>query len=70
MTDSIRAALEAKRAELAAAEAELANWVDYDSRRRDGSGAQDRRHEEMGESLRREVRALREEVSKLESQLQ
>lgn len=69
MTDSIRSALEAKKAELAEAKAELDSWREYDLRREDGSGAQDRRHEEMGESLRRAVRALAAEVNKLESQL-
>lgn len=69
MTGSISVILEAKKAELAEAQAELDSWQEYDYRRKDGSGAQDRRHEERGESLLRAVRALKAEVSQLESQL-
>lgn len=35
--------------ELAGALRDLANWKEHDMNRSDGSGAQDRRHEETGE---------------------
>lgn len=69
MTNNICETLDAKKAELAAAESELDSWYEYDARRPDGSGAQDRRHEERGESLCRRVSALTQEVSQLQKQL-
>ncbi|ENC6659395.1 MULTISPECIES: hypothetical protein [Aeromonas] len=69
MTESIRAALEEKKAKLAAVQSDLDNWEDYDLRREGGSGAQDRRHEEIGESLRNKVWSLTAEIKQLEEQL-
>lgn len=48
--------------QLSAAKRDLSNWVSYDMRRSDGSGAQDRRHEETGEGLREDVRTLEQAV--------
>ncbi|WP_032699580.1 hypothetical protein [Pseudomonas syringae] len=57
--------LDDKKAELERAIQELGQWEEYDSRREDGSGAQDRRHEERGESLRKRVAGLSAEVDSL-----
>jgi hypothetical protein len=57
--------LEDKKAELERAIQELDQWEEYDSRREDGSGAQDRRHEARGESLRTRVAELSAEVDSL-----
>ncbi|HHH9443084.1 TPA: hypothetical protein ACP32N_005072 [Pseudomonas aeruginosa] len=55
-----------KKAELESAIRELTNWEEYDARREDGSGAQDRRHEERGDTLRERVDTLVKEVETLE----
>lgn len=47
---------------LAAAEKELADWKDYDYRRRDGSSRQDQMHEEEGRRLRDAVYHARQAV--------
>ncbi|MDU4254520.1 hypothetical protein [Pseudomonas sp.] len=60
------ATIDQKKADLEGAIRELSNWEDYDARREDGSGAQDRRHEERGESLRNRVDQLAREVQDLE----
>jgi hypothetical protein len=57
--------LDDTKAELECAIQELGQWEEYDSRREDGSGAQDRRHEERGESLRKRVAGLSAEVDSL-----
>ena len=69
MTNNINEIFETKKAELAAAQSELDSWYEYDARRPDGSGAQDQRHEERGESLRHKVFTLTQEVSQLQGQL-
>ncbi|EDP9872010.1 hypothetical protein LSB85_004680 [Salmonella enterica] len=56
------ARLEVLLTELAAAQADLAQWEEYDLRREDGSGAQDRRHEERGENLKNRVWQASQEV--------
>lgn len=48
--------------QLADAEAALSQWEDRDLNRRDGSMAQDRRHEDRGERLRQEVERLSHQV--------
>ena len=48
--------------ELKEAEEALAQWQEYDLNRRDGSGAQDRRHEERGERMRNAVWSARQAV--------
>lgn len=48
--------------ELKEAEEALAQWQEHDFNRRDGSGAQDRRHEERGERLRDAVSSARQAV--------
>lgn len=48
--------------ELKKAEEALAQWQEHDFNRRDGSGAQDRRHEERGERLRDAVWSARQAV--------
>ncbi|HHQ4796011.1 hypothetical protein [Aeromonas veronii] len=77
MTESISSALEAKRAELSRAEAELNNWGKRDigltlpngeSLYRDGSPSQDLRNEVTGDSLRKEVKQLQEDIEALEEQ--
>ena len=54
-----KAAAQAKLAdlekELAGAFQDLSMWKEHDMNRRDGSGAQDRRHEETGEWIRERV---------------
>lgn len=45
--------------QLANAEAELSQWEEHDLHRKDGSMAQDRRHEERGERLRQKVERLK-----------
>lgn len=47
---------------LAAAEKDLANWHDYDYRRRDGSTRQDQMHEAEGRSLRDAVYHARQAI--------
>lgn len=47
---------------LAAAEKDLADWKDYDYRRRDGSMRQDQMHEEEGQRLRDAVYHARQTV--------
>jgi hypothetical protein len=50
--------------ELTSAQNELSSWEEYDMRREDGSGAQDRRHEERGQNLRDRVWELNQKVEK------
>ncbi|HEE8951349.1 TPA: hypothetical protein QH699_003066 [Providencia rettgeri] len=57
------------KAELAEANSELDSWISYDMRREDGSGAQDRRHEEMGQRLHDQVRSLSNKIEALERTL-
>lgn len=56
MTEDTKEAAQAKlvtlKAELKSADDELSSWYHHDLNRRDGSGAQDRRHEERGDSLK------------------
>ncbi|MFM9384900.1 hypothetical protein [Pseudomonas sp. UV AK001] len=47
---------------LAAAEKDLADWRDYDYRRRDGSMRQDQMHEEEGRRMRDAVYHARQAV--------
>lgn len=55
--------LENLQAELVSAGQELSIWKDHDMHREDGSGAQDRRHEETGEWLRERLREASEKVA-------
>lgn len=54
--------LEKLQAELKSAINARENWEHQDLHRRDGSGAQDRRHEERGERLERDAQAARREL--------
>lgn len=47
---------------LAAAEKDLADWQDYDYRRRDGSTRQDQMHDERGQRLRAAVNHARQAI--------
>jgi len=77
MTESISSALEAKMAELSRAEAELSNWEKRDIGLelpngeflyRERSPSQDLRNEVTGDSLRKEVKQLQEDIEALEEQ--
>lgn len=48
---------------LDSARQDLKSWEEYDSRREDGSGAQDRRHEESGQYRREQLEEAAEAVS-------
>lgn len=50
--------------ELAAAQQALENWIHRDLEREDGSAAQDRRHEEIGQHCRQ---CVREAAAKVEA---
>lgn len=70
MADSIEAQLQKEQEKLVGLESArdtarrmLAQWEDYDQRREDGSSAQDRRHEETGQSRRENVSEAIDAVS-------
>lgn len=50
-------------AELQSAESELQSWEAYDMRRSDGSGAQDARHEKLGQDAKERVYRAQKKVS-------
>lgn len=56
------AKLEVDLAALGDAERGLSNWEDHDLNRRDGSGAQDARHEEMGRNASMRVTEAKHKV--------
>lgn len=62
MSNEQREKLVELQEQLGTAKRELESWKSYDSRRSDGSGAQDRRHEEAGEGLRETVWQLEQAV--------
>lgn len=55
--------LEVDVAALAIAEQEVDNWNDLNRDRLDGSGAQDERHERMGEGVRERALQARQKVN-------
>lgn len=57
-----RAQLEALDRDLQSTQQELSVWDDHDLTREDGSGAQDRRHEDRGSKLRDRVDVARRRV--------
>lgn len=56
------AKLEIDLAALRNAEQDLSNWEHHDLHRRDGSSAQDARHDEIGQTSRADVRDARSQV--------
>lgn len=55
--------------ELAGALRDLANWKEHDMNRSDGSGAQDRRHEETGEWIKERVYEAQQAIASLKAQI-
>lgn len=49
-------------ATLAGALRDMDNWEEHDRTRSDGSGAQDRRHEETGQWIRERIRDARQDI--------
>ncbi len=60
-------AIQQKKSELDDAKRELSTWKQYDAIREDGSGAQDRRHEERGQYLQDRVQCISQELRALEA---
>lgn len=56
------AKLESDLTELAGAERGLSNWQDQDLNRRDGSSAQDARHDEMGRQASMKLTVVQRQV--------